>query len=70
MLLGLILVVSLFTYSKVKFNKDLTTLNFMPTEMVSSEEKLDKLTNFSSKSLYIASFANDLDDGVVSPGYL
>ena len=64
-LLGLILVVSLFTYSKVKFNKDLTTLNFMPTEMVSSEEKLDKLTNFSSKSLYIASFANDLDDALV-----
>tara|TARA_R110000787_G_scaffold183014_3_gene295025 strand:- start:12135 stop:15719 length:3585 start_codon:yes stop_codon:yes gene_type:complete len=63
-LLSLILVVSLFTYSNVKFNKDLSTLNFMPKEMITSEEKLDKLTNFSSKSLYIASFANNLEEAL------
>ncbi len=61
-LLGVLLIISLFTYSKVKFNKDLSKLNFMPEEMIYSEEKLDQLTNFSSKSLYVTSFANDLEE--------
>ena len=60
-LLGIVFLVSLFTYNNVMFNKDLSKLNFMPSEMITSEENLDRLTNFSSKSLYITSYSNDLD---------
>ncbi|MCF6306404.1 MAG: MMPL family transporter [Flavobacteriaceae bacterium] len=59
--LFVILIVSFFTYNKVVFSKDLTKLNYMPPEMVASEENLDKLINFSSKSLYIATFSEDKD---------
>lgn len=64
-LIGVVFIISLFTYNKVIFNKDLSSLNFMPKEMISSEKELDKLTNFSSKSLYVASFANTLDDALL-----
>lgn len=56
-----ILIVSFFTYNKVVFSKDLTKLNYMPPEMVTSEENLDKLINFSSKSLYVVAFSEDKD---------
>ncbi len=65
LLIGIVLLISFFTYNEVKFNKDLSSLNFMPEEMISSEKELDKLTNFSSKSLYVASFANTLEDALL-----
>ena len=55
------LIVSFFTYNKVVFSKDLTKLNYMPPEMVVSEENLDKLINFSSKSLYLVAFSENKD---------
>jgi len=58
-LLVMIFVISAFTYNKVAFNNDLTTLNFVPPALVAAEENLDKLTNFSSKSLYITTYAED-----------
>ncbi len=57
--LFIVLMVSFFTYNKVIFNKDLTQLNFMPSEMVTSEAKLDELINFSSKSLYVSAFSDN-----------
>ena len=65
-LLVLVFVVSLFTYNKVVFNNDLTTLNFVPPALEAAEEKLDKLTNFSSKSLYISTFADDKDTALMA----
>jgi len=62
----LVFVVSLFTYNKVVFNNDLTTLNFVPPALEAAEEKLDKLTNFSSKSLYISTFADDKDTALMA----
>ena len=64
-LLVMIFIISLFTYNKVVFNNDLTTLNFVPPALEAAEEKLDKLTNFSSKSLYIATFAKDKDKALL-----
>jgi len=60
-LLFVVLIISFFTYNKVIFNKDLTKLNFMPEEMIASEKKLDELTNFSSKSIYVTTFATNKD---------
>ncbi len=63
-ILFVLLIISFFTYNKVIFNKDLTKLNFMPSDMISSEAKLNKLINFSSKSLYISTFSNNKEDAL------
>ena len=62
----LVFVISLFTYNKVIFNNDLTTLNFVPPDLEAAEEKLDKLTNFSSKSLYITTFADTKENALLA----
>ncbi len=65
-LLVLVFLISVFTYNKVIFNNDLTTLNFVPPALEAAEEKLDKLTNFSSKSLYITTYAEDKDTALLA----
>ena len=53
-----LLVVSLFTYNKVIFNKDISKLNFEPPAATKAKENLDTLTNLASKSIYLAAFGN------------
>jgi len=63
-LLLVVFIISFFTYNNVIFNKDLTKLNFMPSDMISSEAKLDELINFSSKSVYISAFSDSKEDAL------
>ncbi|MBO0591069.1 MMPL family transporter [Cellulophaga sp. E16_2] len=49
---------SFFTYNTVVFNNDLSQLNYMPKELKTAELRLDKLTNSTSKSIYIAAYGN------------
>lgn len=58
-LLIALLVMSTFTYDKVIFNKDITKLNYEPSEMVRARENLDALTDMSSKSIYLAVYGTD-----------
>lgn len=55
----LLIIVSLFTYENVGFENDLNKLNYMPEELQKAENELDKLTDYSSKSIYIAAYGND-----------
>ncbi len=64
--IALVFIISLFTYNKVNFNNDLTTLNFVPPALEAAEEKLDKLTNFSSKSLYITAYADNEENALLA----
>jgi hypothetical protein len=52
------MVISLFTYNKVVFNKDITKLNFEPPSATLAKANLDTLTNLESKSIYLAAFGN------------
>lgn len=56
--LTLLLAVSLFTYDRVQFNKDISKLNFEPKELKEAQLRLDVLTNIASKSIYLAAYAN------------
>lgn len=56
-----LIVISVFTGSKVRFNNDLAGLNYMPTDLAETEARLDKLTNTSAKSLYVVATGNSLD---------
>lgn len=55
-LLSLFFVVSLFTYNRVEFNKDIASLNFEPEYLKQAEDQLDKLTNSKSKSIFLVSY--------------
>lgn len=57
-LVAALLLVSLFTYNKVIFNKDISKLNFEPSAATKAKENLDALTNLASKSIYLAAFGN------------
>ncbi|WP_264564761.1 1-acyl-sn-glycerol-3-phosphate acyltransferase [Flavobacterium sp. N3904] len=62
----LLLIVSLFTYSKVTFNNDLSALNFMSPELKSAEKQLDHIANNDSKSIYLATYGKSYDEVVAN----
>lgn len=58
----LLIVISLFTYNKVGFENDLNELNFFPKDLKNAENNLDKLNNYSSKSIYIAAYGKNYEE--------
>ena len=59
--LGLVLIVSVFTYHKVEFNKDISKLNYEPAEIKIAMQHLDELTDISSKSVYLATYGKSVE---------
>ena len=59
--LGLVLMVSIFTYHKVEFNKDISKLNYEPAEIKTAMLHLDELTDISSKSVYLATYGKSVE---------
>lgn len=58
-------IVSLFTYSKVTFNNDLSSLNFMTPKLKLAEKQLEQLSNNDdSKSIYLATYGKSYDEVV------
>jgi uncharacterized protein len=58
----LVILSSLFVFNKVTFNNDLAALNFVPKEIKAAEAKLESTTNLTSKSIYLASYGNSIDE--------
>lgn len=57
----ILIAVSFFTFGKVKFNNNLSELNFIPTEIKKAEAKLENATNLTSKSIYLASYGTSME---------
>lgn len=57
-----IIIVCFFTYDKVVFNNDLSQLNFVPKEIKAAEKELEQSTNITSKSIFLASYGNSMDE--------
>lgn len=57
----LIIVVCFFTFDNVIFNNDLSQLNFVPKEIKAAEKELEQSTNLASKSIYLASYGDNMD---------
>lgn len=53
--------ISLLTYKNVGFENDLNKLNFFPKELKTAENNLDKLNNYSSKSIYLAAYGKNYE---------
>lgn len=57
-----LIVLSCFTSGWVGYNNNLADLNFLPKTLQQMEHKLDKLTNTSSKSVYLVSTGETFED--------
>lgn len=63
-LIGITLLAALFgifTFSKVKFDKNISDLNYFPSNMKASEHQLNQLGNINAKSIYATVYGNNLD---------
>jgi hypothetical protein len=58
-LLALMFIISLFTYNKVIFNQDISKLNYESDVLIAAREKLEKLTDIESKSVYLSTYGED-----------
>lgn len=66
----LVLIVSFFTYSKVTFNNDLSSLNFMNADLKLAEKKLENIANISSKSIYLVAYGKSNEEVVANNNML
>jgi len=57
-------IASLFTYQRVGFNDDLATLNYEPEYLKQAEQRLDTLTNYAAKSIYLVSHGRTYEEAV------
>ncbi|MGM5631259.1 MMPL family transporter [Apibacter raozihei] len=60
----LVITVCLFTFNKVGFNNDLNSLNYVPANLQLAEDNLNKLNDYSSKSIYVVSYGNTYDNSL------
>jgi len=60
----ILIVVSCFTFDKVKFNNDLSSLNYFPKVLKQTEQKLDALTASAEKSVYVVSYGVSFDEAM------
>lgn len=58
----LITIVCCFTYNNVGFNNDLSQLNFVPKEIKAAEKDLEESTSLTSKTIYVASYGNSMEE--------
>ncbi len=56
---GILLIISMFTYRTVIFNHDIAKLNFESEVLTQARERLEKLTDIGSKSIYLSTFGED-----------
>ncbi|SHI67521.1 1-acyl-sn-glycerol-3-phosphate acyltransferase [Flavobacterium terrae] len=60
----IVVIVSFFTFGNVKFNNNLSDLNFIPSEIKKAESKLEGSSNLTSKSIYLASYGNSFEEAL------
>lgn len=64
LLLCVIFVAGLFFFNDVKFNNDLSDLNYQPNELVEAEKALTAITDRGVKSIYMVSHGNSMNEAL------
>ena len=59
--LAILLIGSLFTYRSVVFNQDIAKLNYESETLIAARERLEKLTDIGSKSIYLSTYGENQD---------
>ena len=60
----ILILISFFTYQNVGFENDLNKLNYMPDDLQKAESNLDKLNNYSSKTIYLAAYGKTFSEAL------
>jgi 1-acyl-sn-glycerol-3-phosphate acyltransferase len=66
----ILMIISFFTYSKVTFNNDLSSLNFMSPDLKIAEKKLENIANITSKSIYLVTYGKSYGEVVANNNLL
>ncbi len=61
---ALLTLVSLFTFQRVGFNDDLSTLNYQPPSLKRAEQRLDSLTQYAAKSIYLVAYGSTTEEAL------
>jgi uncharacterized protein len=62
--LFIIFIIGLFFFTGVEFNNDLSALNYEPKEIKQREENVREIAGRASKSLYVISYGNSVDEAL------
>lgn len=54
----------LFFFNEVKFDQDLSSLNYQPEELLKAEKELLEITGDGSKSIYLVSYGNSVNQAL------
>lgn len=57
-------IVSLFTFQRVGFNDDLAALNYQPNHLKRAEQRLDSLTQYAAKSIYLVAYGSTTEEAL------
>ncbi|MFH0865726.1 MAG: 1-acyl-sn-glycerol-3-phosphate acyltransferase [Bacteroidota bacterium] len=60
------IIVSLFYYKDVEFEKDMNKLNFLSEKMALTEQKINRLNDISLKSVFVVSMGKDINDALAN----
>ncbi len=61
---ALLTLLSLFTFQRVGFNDDLATLNYQPKTLKYAEQRLDSMTQYAAKSIYLVAYGRTAEDAL------
>ncbi len=61
---SLLIVATFFGFSHIKFNQNISDLNFVPEEMKENEKKLEKLSDLTEKSIHVVSYGSTSAEAV------
>ncbi len=62
--LAVLLLISIFTYSKVGFDNDLSKMNYMPADQQQAQDDLDSISDLATQSVHVVAFAPSLQEAL------
>lgn len=62
--LAVIFIISLLFFNRVKFNNDISKLNYEPTEIKKVENEVEALAGRSGKNVYMVAYGNTVDEAL------
>ncbi len=60
--LSILFIISILRYGKVVFDQDISKLNYETQALLDARDRLEKLTDIGSKSLYLATYGDNLQE--------
>jgi len=60
----ILFVIGLFFFTKIKFNNDLSALNYEPQAIQNAEKRVQEIAGKAAKSIYLVSYGNTIDEAL------